>query len=261
MDSYVASFIKAVIAITFWTLLLGIFIVIWQLSQLQNFQQYASGVIARQGGLTPTAIEQIDKESRTHYRGVFRLVDNADAFMTDSSNGKITETAKHSDLTIKPYGTGLVYRLQSTPTIFDDIPVIGRTTKRIKLIAAYSTTSLNRNAGAIAVDDTTTVGDTDNTDSKLDMLPQNGTIVVKKSDLGNVSQLNLNKLLKTTATITNVNVVPDGREEVVAKIDKIGSSYVIKPLANGSTSLTLKIKLTHDSIQTQVTRTYVVVVV
>ena len=261
MDSYVASFIKAVIAIMFWTLLLGIFIVIWQLSQLQNFQQYASGVIARQGGLTPTAIEQIDKESRTHYRGVFRLVDNDDAFMTDSANGKLTETAKNSDLAIKPYGTGLVYRLQATPTIFDDIPVIGSTTKRIKLTTAHATTSLNRNAGAVAVDDTTTVGDTDDADSKLDMLPQNETIIVKKSDLGNVSQLNLNKLLKTTATITNVNVVSDGREEVVAKIDKIGSSYVIKPLANGSTSLTLKIELTHDSIQTQVTRTYVVVVV
>lgn len=261
MDSYVASFIKAVIAITFWTLLLGIFIVIWQLSQLQNFQQYASGVIARQGGLTSTAIEQIDKESRTHYRGVFRLVDNDDAFMTDSATGKLTATAKNSDLTIKPYGTGLVYRLQSTPTIFDDIPVIGSTTKRIKLITAHSTTSLNRNAGAVAVDDTTTIGDTDNTDSKLDMLPQNETIIVKKSDLGDVSQLNLNKLLKTTATINNVNVVLDGREEVVAKIDKIGNSYVIKPLANGSTSLTLQIELTHDSIQTQVTRTYVVVVV
>ena len=86
----------------FWTLLLGVFIVLWQLSQLQNFQQYASGVIARQGGLTSTAVEQIDKESRTHYRGVFRLVDNDGAFMTDSRNGKITETAKHSDLTIKP---------------------------------------------------------------------------------------------------------------------------------------------------------------
>ena len=245
----------------FWTLLLGIFIVIWQLSQLQNFQQYASGVIARQGGLTPTAIEQIDKESRTHYRGVFRLVDNDDAFMTDSANGKLTETAKNSDLAIKPYGTGLVYRLQATPTIFDDIPVIGSTTKRIKLTTAHATTSLNRNAGAVAVDDTTTVGDTDDADSKLDMLPQNETIIVKKSDLGNVSQLSLNKLLKTTATINTVNVVSDGREEVVAKIDKIGSSYVIKPLANGSTSLTLKIELTHDSIQTQVTRTYVVVVV
>ncbi len=271
MDSHIVSFIKTAIAIIFWPLVLGAFIVTWQLSQIQNFQQYASGVISREGGLTKSAIEQIDRESLDHYRGVFRVTTSDGQFVTYTTNhtedGKTIKRGTYkgglsdNQMRIQPYGRSIEYNVQAKPTAFNDIPVIKSVGDAIKLQYVWSTTALNRNAGAIAKDDTTVIDDNDDPNSNL-LLPQNASIQIHKSDYASrPNSFLLEKLLQAKGTITSVDVADDNREETIAQVIKSGSSWAIKPLKSGSTSvkLTIKVKAPDGSLVT-IARTYVIVV-
>lgn len=271
MDSHIVSFIKTAIAIIFWPLVLGVLIVAWQLSQIQNFQQYASGVIAREGGLTKSAIEQIDRESLDHYRGVFRLTTPTGQFVTytddNTIDGKTIKRGTYKgglsadQLKIKPYGSSITYNVQAQPTAFNDIPVIKSVGSAIKLQYVWSTTTLNRNAGAIAKDDTTVIDDSDDADANL-LLPQNTPIQITKSDYtSNPDSFLLENLLQAKGTIKSVDVADDNREETIASVVKSGNSWAIKPLKAGSTSvkLTIKVEKSDSSIVT-IARTYVIVV-
>lgn len=247
----------------FWTLLIGVFIVMWQFSQLQNFQQYASGVIARQGGLTIAAVEQIDNESKDHYRGVFRLVDNDNHQLTretSDSNGKLTFDTDYNtgDFKIKPYGAGIVYKLKASPTVFEDVPYVGSLVSKLNLITTQSTTSLNRNAGAIATDDTSVIGDKDTANN---LLPQNETIQIALNDATDPSKLDLQRLLKTTNSITNAVKVDDNKDDTVVAVNNINNLFILKPLSKGSTTVTLKLSLADGNKKSTVTRTYTIVVV
>lgn len=270
MDSHLASFIKTAIAIIFWPLALGVFIVTWQLSQTQNFQQYASGVIAREGGLTKNAIEQIDKESLNHYRGVFRVTNADKKFVTytgnTDENGKPVEKGSYrggmeaSAMKIKPYGSSIKYHIQAQPTAFRDIPVIRGVGNAIKIDNVWSTTALNRNAGAIAQDDTNVIDDTD-PNSKI-ILPQNTTIQLNLSEFSSKPKnFALSKVLKVNGELTNVEVVDDNRDETVAVVDKVNNVWSIKPLKKGSTSVQLKLKVKDSTGDIKsMTRTYVIVI-
>lgn len=269
MDLHIASIIKTVIAIIFWPLVIGVFIVTWQLSQIQNFQNYASGVIAREGGLTTKAIEQIDTESLDHYRGVFRVVNSKGQTVTytDDTPGDDGKTIKRgtykgglssNDRKIQPYGTTIKYNVKAQPTAFQDIPGLDVIENVISFDNVWSTSSLNRNAGAIAQDDTSVIDDDDPTTNVL--LPQNTPIQVNLKD--DLNKLKLSTLLKPKGTINEVEVVDDNRDETIAQVVQSGSEWVIKPLKSGSTSVKLNITLENESHEiVKMTRTYVIVVI
>lgn len=270
MDSQIATFIKTAIAIIFWPLALGVFIVTWQLSQTQNFQQYASGVISREGGLTKNAIEQIDTESIRHYRGVFRITNSSGDTVTYSnptlgSDGSTIPAGTYrggisdSLMKVKPYGTSIKYNVLAAPTAFKDIPVIDNVARLIKIDHVWSTTALNRNAGAIAQDDTNIIDD--NSDVNV-VLPQNTTVQVKLSDLSsNPDSLLIQNVLQIKGSLKSLEVVDDNREETVATVVENSNKWSIKPLQLGSTSVKLKMTIVDDSGKSEtLTRTYVIVV-
>lgn len=257
MDSHIITVIKTVIAILFWTILFALFIVLWQLSQFQNFKQYASGVVARQGGLTPTAISKIERESAEHYRGVFRLINNQGEKVASAISYNYIGGLPAQDTKIKPYGTPITYGIMATPTAFKDIPFLDGMFKNIRINSNPTTTSLNRNPGSIAEDDTDVVGDTS-------MLPQNETIILEKSLFSKTpSDFKLTKLLNITDSLVSAKQIYDNRDETVATLTPLDSDYLIKPLDTGSTTLTFELivkNLVTNKVTTY-TRTYVVVVV
>ena len=93
LDSNIAELFKYFILCVGILFIVGVVMVLFQLNTISDYQNRVNDTIARDGGLTTSALSDLDNVSKTSYNGIFSI-----------------DTSK-SDIGAKPYGTSVEYTI------------------------------------------------------------------------------------------------------------------------------------------------------
>lgn len=248
MDSQVGTLLKAVLAGLGTIIGIMFFLFIFQLAQIQNFQQYSDGVISRQGGLTAKAINDIEQASITKYNNNFHLVDKDGSSLRTIKPGKNGKdlndyTYKYTDYNqIKRYGETIPYYVKFKAAVGNGSKGFNLALPIVQTFKNYSS-SKNRDNDAHYTDGNLTINDDYN------LKPSNSVITVSLSNYPsdptnkNTDDYNLNLLLGLDRTsdiqLTGIQT-SSAQDGSIVGLSSV--SGVIKPRKLGSASVTFSYK-------------------